>query len=571
MMRCFGARRARTDVVELLVRQGRLADVQLLNFFSAQLNREVAAAATETATAAAAAAAAAAATVTASAGAEAQTCGSRTRAWTDLDASTEAVRRLVNTESPVAWLKEVFGAGDEWSSSYLSAATAVATRASDGDAATLTATGVATAVGSGHSSTAAGAAAPALPKSIRVVLRLESSGGAATAAPQYVTASVPLDQPGVVERTLVQGVLQVRLSNAKATHHASLSAEQVASYQHTLTATAYSAILQRVEEVCALHATHTVRYDSLLIRNPATQMRLAQLACFRYGISCLTDYVVGDRHAADGDAAADLPAQLQLPLVESMTLNVYAERALLDGIDAAWEMVRDTPLVAAVPHRSNAAKKINYPYLSQLFHTPKYLLASSTGSMEEQAMTFLSPVLAQCGHHGGSGGGGDGAGVGDLLQRVMGLTAGSSYGGVRLAAPHVNLAGVTKALEEDIATLLNMMVSQKDKSEPNFVLCAAQYISEVFASLAVVYRCTAALNIDEEGRGHREWLMAQVFGSASAVRRRRILDDYTMARAASTVIQRSKSLDSYATHPIELMNATPRKAASSSTSSSATR
>lgn len=627
-MRCFRPLCARKDIVELLVRQGRLADIQMLNFFSIQLQREMSAVkkketakaepekevATEAASAekltakaegaaaqaqpaappadataksktseATAAAAAAAVDATAAAAKQkaetaakaaakaaqlAQSREAKKKAWADFRDRSDAVRQLAIHESPVAWLREVYGAGKEWSSSFLSSTHAVATPVNVAEPTTkLRATGLATVVGSGNvrdEKEREPQAGAELPQSIRVVLRLEEAGSedipSTDAAPTFVTASVRLDQPGVVEKKLVNGLLHVRLDGAEAIHDNALSAKQVAGYQHVLTATAYSAILRKVEEVCALHATNTVRYDALLLRNPATQMRLAQLACFRYGIDCLTDYVVGDPEVEEGEEAEEflnnLSALLHMPLVESMALNIYAERALMDGIDGMWEMVRDTPLVKAVPHRSNANKLIDYPYLSQLLNSSKYVLTSSDGTLEEQALTFLTPLLA----HGGAFGSGEngGAGLSGMLQGLIGLTGGHSYGGVRLSAPHVNLSGMAKQLELDVAKLLHMISAEKDKTNPMFVICTAQYISEVMANLAVIYRCTAALNVDEEGRGHREWLLAQAFGGSSAMRRQRLLDDYRMSRSAAKVLRKSKDLDNYSTHPIELMNAPPR-------------
>ncbi|KAG5486161.1 hypothetical protein LSCM1_07278 [Leishmania martiniquensis] len=626
MMRFVRILRARQDIVELLVRRGRLADMQMLNFFSIQLDREISAAAAaaaapgsapaagsassgeesessvkhsekaagaasapDAANTGAAAVTAAAATSLEAEGQCVRSCEAKKRALKAFHKRSNAVRELAINESPVAWLKEVHGGGEEWSSSSLTAASAVVTGADAGTPVKLKASGTATVVGRGgvhtaktavpsgeggehrqHSSSSATAAAHALPTSIRVVLRLE---GGEEATPKYVTASVPLEQSGVVTKRLVNGVLHVHLANADAVQCESLSAEQVASYQHVLTATAYSAILRKLGDVCALHATNTTRYDALLLRNPAVQMRLAQLACFRYGIDCLTGYVVGDPEAADGDETAELMSsfteRLEIPLIESMMLKIYAERALMDGMDGAWEVVRDTPLVAAVAHRSNPAKIIDYPYLAELLNSSKYLLVSSNGSMEEQSMALLHPLLSH-GHSFGKGASSSGTGVASMLQSLMGLTSGHGYGGVRLAAPHVNLAGMSKTLERDTSKLLGVLASEKGKLEPTFVICVAQYISEVLANLAVIYRCTAALNADEEGRGHREWLLAQAFGSASAMRRQRIMDDYTMSRAAADVIKKGQSLDHYSTHPVELMNAPPRNAKASSTKKTAT-
>lgn len=49
---------------------------------------------------------------------------------------------------------------------------------------------------------------------------------------------------------------------------------EIASKQNVLTAAAYSGILRKLQEVCALHATHSMAYDALLIRNKGIQRRL---------------------------------------------------------------------------------------------------------------------------------------------------------------------------------------------------------------------------------------------------------------------------------------------------------
>ncbi|KAG5510885.1 hypothetical protein JKF63_06386 [Porcisia hertigi] len=626
-MRCSRVFCARKDIVELLMSRGRLADIQMLNFYSVQLDRLMSTASGQTGvtpTTAAntgsamglesiiqqvdqskaaattldggnaeaaspntvAAPAAEAEGVAKAAAAEAQRLQSRearTKAWKDFQARSARVRQLAANENPVAWVKEVYGGGEELSCSCLALSSAVVTRASDSAPTSLKVSGIATVAHNGDvqaavtttagpaggqnrdpGSSSGNAAAQALPKSIRVVFRLESG---ADDMPKYVTASVPLDQPGAVEQRVVNGVLRVHLKNADAVQHESPSAEEVMSHQHVLTATAYSTILRKVGEVSALHATNSVRYDALRIRNPAVQMRLAQLECFQYGIDCLTDYVVGDPNVFEDGEDADLlggfSERLQIPLIESLVLKIYAQRAFMDGMDGMWETVRDTPLVAAVAHRSNPAKMIDYPYLARLLNSSKYLLLSSNGSKEVEMMTFLHPLLSRCGSFGSSAGGSPSGTVG-MFEALIGLTSGHSHAGVRLAAPHVNLAGMARALEVDVAKLLSWIASEKDRSEPIFVMSVAQYVSELLANLAVLYRCTAALNVDEEGRGHCEWLLAQAFGGASTMRRQRVMDDYTLSRAATTVIKKGTDLDNYSMHPIELMNALPRKTTASS-------
>lgn len=562
-MRCSRLCGARKDIVELLVRQGRLADIQLLNYFTIQLDREVRDGPTAT-PAAREKEGSAVTTKTEEPPLDSQSRGGKKAAWNSFMEARRAVRRLAATQGPTAWLGEVYGAGERWTSPFSAATRATARRISAEAPDQLRVSGAATAVGShGPSATSP------LPKSIQVSVKLlDSDGdngrgaGAGATSAVYVTASVPLDQPGVVEKKLVNGVLKVTLNGAAGTLCAETSPRQMAAYQHVMVSTAYSGILERLEKVCGLHATHQNTYDALAIRNPAVQMRLAQLACYRYGVDCLSAYVVGNAAVEEGEEQLDANkgGVLDIPLVESMALNIFAERALMDSLDGAWALVRETPLVTAVAHRSKPEKMIDYPYIQSLLESSKYLLTSSDGTMEEQAIAFMGPILAKDGasHHLPQDG---------LVQRLLGMAAGQRHTSVRLASPHVNLSMVAAELENDIGKLLQLIATENSREDHTFIISVSQYMSEVMANLAVVYRCTAALNIDEEGRGHREWLLTQAFSSASRARRQRLLDDYTMYRSAATVLRKAKALDNYSTHPVELMNASARKSDASSTAS----
>ncbi|CCW64531.1 unnamed protein product [Phytomonas sp. EM1] len=312
-------------------------------------------------------------------------------------------------------------------------------------------------------------------------------------------------------------------------------------------------------------------------------MRLAQLACFRFGVESLAAYVMGDGEAFQEDGAPSgagktsgeggdkkggeqgaglhaAAAEEEFPLFEAVTLNIYAENALMDGLDCAWGILRGFPLSTVRPHRSKPDLLIDYPYVDALLNTSKYFITSMNGSMELQAQEFFGPLLRKSGLYQTAS-----AWLESPLNHLMGMTAAAK---VRLSAPHVNLRVMTGALEKDIAHILELVSHQKDLKDPVFIIAVAQYIAEVCANLAVIYRCSASLTVDEEGKGHREWLLAQSFSAASSARRQRILADLRTTHAAASVLQKSEDLDNYSTHPVELMNVRPQGSSSTQAASS---
>lgn len=523
----------RKDMVKALLVSGRLVDIQMLHFFNGQVEREVAArggaplSASEAATAAAKATAATTTAQTAAAApAEAETAAAsvapevlavrarnkeRLAALEAFQAQCTSVRQAA-AKAPLSWMGQVYGE-KEWCSSFLAANVVAAS----GEAGNVRLSGRALVAGSGPT-----------PATVQVMAR----AGATTVR----AVRVSLAQPDVTA-TRNGDVLSLELRGAEGVVVPEVDPADIATRQHVLNAAAYAGILSTLEEVCALHATHTARYDGLLIRNPAVQMRLAQIACFRYGVETLSSYVVGD-----GEAVESAVGLLGLPLAESTVLSVYAESALMDGLDCAWEVVRDTPLVAAVPHRSKASKTIRYPYMLELFNAPKYALTSMDGAMETQIVEFLAPMVRELRKREG----------GDLRGWVNQLL-GFSSGTLALAAPHTNLKVCAKRLESDLTSFIELALAHPSKDDPVYAITVAQYLAEVFASVAVIYRCTAALNMDERGLGHREWLLTQTFSAASTARRQKILSDFRMATAARKALGKT-DLDSYSTHPLELMN-----------------
>lgn len=535
-MRALSLLRARRDMAEMLLRQGRLGDVQMLNFFGSQLQHEAADPA-EAAAATSKPVAADAATPTdaaAAASPSAQEISARARrAAFDRFHARHAAVTAKAAKQPLSWLADVYGE-KEWTCTPAEGAPLAVARTADSKSLTLT--GRMVAVG------AVGSAA----ESACVLVRVPEEASDDLAP--LVAARLSLSAPGVRVTKIPSG-LSLELDRATAALLPAVVAEEVAAGHHVLFAAACSGILSRLAEIGALHATHAVRYDALLIRNPAVQQRLAQIECARFAVDCLGAYVAGDGELEEGEVPA-AAERLEMPAVEAMLLNYYAEMMLMSGLDDVWEVVRGTPLDKAVPHRSKASLSIDYPYIAELFRLPKRLLSSAHGSKELHAVTTLVPLLRRSRIEAASG----------AFQNPLPAMLGMSAGRIRLLSPHVNLRMVATVLEKDIQKLLDMIAAQKDREEPAFVLSVAEYMSELMASLAVVYRCSASLNVDEDGKGHREWLLAQAFCASSAARRQTVLADFKMASAANQILRKASDLDNYSTHPLELMNASAQRA-----------
>ncbi|CCW72100.1 unnamed protein product [Phytomonas sp. Hart1] len=523
--------RVRHDVVEQLLCFGRLADIQMANFFRKQLACECGPAGGET-----------------------------VKEKDDFSRQREAVRKIArgSAEGLTAWIGGAYGVS-EWSTGHLSTQTLQAKRGEKVEVITLR--GKALAAGEVGSA----------PKSVQVIAQLPSLDAAAASAHagtedymrenlREAVLQVPLsnENEGRITTKLVNGLLQLDFHDAVATVKAGVCARDVASRQNILTATAYGGMLERLERICALHATTAVQYDGMLIRDPAVQMRLAQIACSHFGVESLAAYVSGSDealHEADApqpeetSEEGDTPAAREFRFFEAVSLNIYAGNALMDGLDNAWKILHGFPLTTPRPHRSKPEIQINYPYVDSLLNTSKYFITSMNGSMELQAQTFFGPLLQRSFLHQSAS-----TWLESPLRHLMGLTTAAK---VCLSAPHVNLRVMTDVLERDLTRGLELVSHQKDPTDPSFVITVVQYIAEVFANLAVVHRCSASLTADEGGRGHREWLLAQAFGAASAARRQRLLAYLRTSQLSAGVLRGVADLDHGAMHPVALMNSRP--------------
>lgn len=320
---------------------------------------------------------------------------------------------------------------------------------------------------------------------------------------------------------------------------ADVSGATATAEDYVLGAAACGGVLAKLEEICALHATHTARYDALLVRNPAVQRRISQLACARLAVDTLSSFVVG--------AAADGP----LPLVESVALCMHARHALAAGVKGAREILHGCTEEQAVPHSSNLERLIDYAYARQLFESERHVLSRFGGSTAAQSVRHFLPLLAAAKQRDDAA---NVIGGGSFIARLLE----SGNGAVRLVAPHINLRVNAAALEKDVEALLYRIRSQKDREDPLFVLAVAQYTAEIFANVAIMYRATASLSRDDDNAS-REWLLTQAFCVESAAQRKMFFSDFKVSCAAKKAFSGASGFRDSTTHPVELMNAEPAR------------
>ncbi|PBJ74299.1 hypothetical protein BCY84_12801 [Trypanosoma cruzi cruzi] len=357
---------------------------------------------------------------------------------------------------------------------------------------------------------------------------------------EALIVTVPLVQSGEKVRSsaIGGGIRAVTLKEADGSvvSDTATSVDAFAAEQNILSAAVCSGILGKLEEICALHATHTVRYDALLVRNPAVQKRLSQLACARFSLDALSSFVAS--------AAVDEP----MPLVESVALRMHAKHALAIGMGSARDIIHGTAMLKASPHRSKPERLIDYPYAQQLFASERYVLSSLGASSAAETMRHFTPLLMQPQTHMPAG----------VQGPLASLLLGGKGGNVNLAAPHANLRVSAAFLEKDIAAMLQRIQQQKKRADPLFVMAIAQYAAELFANTAVVYRTTASLT-HEDDSAPRDWLLTQAFCADSSARRAKILCEWELSSAARKAIGKAADLNGCTTHPVELMNAEPAR------------
>ncbi|KAH9599870.1 hypothetical protein LSM04_000100 [Trypanosoma melophagium] len=408
-----------------------------------------------------------------------------------------------------------------------------------------------------------------LPASLRLAASCENGGA--------VMLTVPFAQSGdkVQSYAVGGGLRAVQFCKAEASIVGDAAAVDVfTAEQNVLAAAACGGVLRRLEEICARHATNTVRYDALLVRNPAVQKRLAQLASARFGVEALSSFVTGHdpsiisvpTHTTDS-TVVEASEKYTPSLVESVALCMYAKHALAEGLAHAREITHYTALTHTRSHKSKPESPIEYTYAAELFGCERQLLSSIGGGMAMQGMRYIAPLLAQQQQQqqqqqkqqqeqGTSP-------FGNIQELLTSYVLGAENSTVRLAAPHVNLQVSTARLEKDISLMLHRIrqhhkQQKTERVDPLFVMAISQYTAELFANVAVVYRTTASLS-REESNGPRNWLLAQSFCAESTARRTRVLQEWDLSVAARRALGKANNFDECTIHPVELMNAEPVK------------
>lgn len=424
-----------------------------------------------------------------------------------------------------------------------------------------------------HGSFIAIAAPGSIPKTMQLLASQECGkedqvkGTASNREPLLL--SLPMQQAGghISVSPATGGLCTVTLSGAEAAivSNSAAAVDAFTAEHNLLAAAASSGMIDRLLEICALHATHAVRHDALLIRNPFVQKALAAMACSRYGIDALTSFVVG--------CSADDPSQLAKdtnpvdskenevgdarhpPLAECVAVSTYAGQALATALQLTREVINGVLQLdpqGSVPHASKPDRLIDYAYAVRMLRDESQILAalSFRGSLQHQR--YIAPLLlhTESGLQGAAGSVSKGIGS-SLFMRA--ISAPSDV--PRLVSPHVYLRLSANELEGDVATFLKLLREGERRRDAAFIRTTAQYVAEVFASVAVLYRATAALT-RTGNNAPRDWLLAQAFCGESAVCRAALLRNFEMSKAARTALL-SAGNNSGTIHPVELMNAQP--------------
>ncbi|KAG8344851.1 hypothetical protein ERJ75_000746000 [Trypanosoma vivax] len=361
---------------------------------------------------------------------------------------------------------------------------------------------------------------------------------------------------------LTNGLLRVELDSAEAFVVASgrSAVDEFTAEQNVLFAAACSGMICRLQEICALHATHASQYDALLIRNQAVQKSLSQMACSQYAVEALQSFVVGcvgnrDESPSLGEAkeakamAKDAKSDSRLPLVETIALYMHAKWALTCAVRQCREILCFLPRgmeQKAVPHRSRPDRLIDYTYAQQLLYDEQHILMGLAIGSGAQLEHHIVPLLAESNVTPNMG-----HSRGDKVSALARHVINSSSNRPRITAAHPYLRLSSDELERDVGDFIQLLGGrQREKtSDATFSLMATQYASEIFASVAVLYRATAALG--REGGAPRDWLIAQALCEDSKLRRAQLLRNYKLASA----VQRQRSTDPLrTTHPVELLN-----------------
>lgn len=338
--------------------------------------------------------------------------------------------------------------------------------------------------------------------------------------------------------TLQRGGVQafVELDNCDCTpiplkegHNLIDEATKSLSLHRLATCSNFVTLLKQVEHVLSLHATSTVQYDGLLLRDQNVQKAISELRCASFAIDSLVSFCTETMNTADINIA-----------------KIFACNAFQSAVEGAVQVIGPLHELRA-KHNSNPAITINYEFVHNVAALAPHFMNLDGWNSDLAVMTLTDALVL--GHNTLSK-----LNQSSPLNSLLGVQS----GGVRLASPHLNLAVTAQALEKDLTAFLNLCGKKKvsgKSDDSTFVDGVAQYLGEVFATTAVLYRCTASLTVDEEVLGQQEWLWTQAFCDLSRVRRadilRRLQADEHSVKAVWAALE-NVEYDELAIHPVEV-------------------
>lgn len=306
-----------------------------------------------------------------------------------------------------------------------------------------------------------------------------------------------------------------------------------------------STILSAVEVEVGRYAAGSSRYDQLLVYHHQVQSLIAQLRCLSFAAQTVS------------------AASTALEETSDATLAYLATTAHTTNLLSQVERL-------VTPRASRA--DVRYDYLDSAFLLVQELRVLD-GGRAALARTVADDLLTLKSLQRFVPGG---------LNAMLGTAKGDAP--VRLPTQHLNLTFAAKVVEEDLRVFLEFVgkvqqlgsaaattTTTSDKSSKSnsnsaaaaalplalssaYTLQCVEFLSEIYATVAVLCRGTASLTVDEEGKGQVESPLAQSFGYMSQVRRARILRHMQQDAAVRGKVWgkvSEKDYDEFAVHPVE--------------------
>ena len=276
----------------------------------------------------------------------------------------------------------------------------------------------------------------------------------------------------------------------------------------------------------ARFVTQERQRGSFLCQQQLTQMHIADVVSSVYALDatalfCLeatvpavaegnaeTEGALATANAEDESAAAGLEASVLLHLVTLQT--VHEARRNARRILGSRPHITDGPSGRVLP-LSDLQVSLD-AFADQWLAFQEDSQAVATAVFPRGQLTTPEPGAAA------RGGGGS-----PLTNLFIGKrkSASESFLAMSLHSSHV---ASSAQLQTDARELAGIISAANAGVGTNFMsLCATTLTSELFASLAALYRSTASLDGGVAAEPHREWLHAHCFCDASSQRRRRAL------------------------------------------------